>query len=751
MSSSSSVNRLLTAPTELRALQGWLIWRYEQTPGEAKPRKVPYYTNGGRRHGQQGSATDRSKLTSFAAACSAAAKRGFDGVGLAMLADWGITALDFDKCIGAKGLSELPPEIMAIVGRTYAEYSPSGEGVRAFVKGNLGNHKSLAEPGRFGFETFSSNAFVTFTNNMLPHIDLCGLEDTIADVDDSVRSLCEARFGRSSPAPAVDNDDPFAGLEPQIGLSVEQMQTLLAGLDPDMGRDDWIRVGMALHHECEGDDTGFDLWNDWSENGGKYPSEQALRAQWASFTRRMGPGRRQITMASVLKMAKEAGMDVSRLAAALKIEVPPAGIAEATTGEQINSLPFLIDRDIANTTSTDYKRRPLVEGVAYLGELMNLSSAGGLGKSTYGSMLAVSVATGKNLLNAKVPHRRKVLLINGEDSRGEITMKLHAARIHQKIPEAEVYGHIFTFGAEDAPIFCLIETDVATKQVNAKKSSLQALKDYILEQGIGLVIIDPLVSFFPGDMNANGVVGLVMLALKRIAVETDCAIVIVQHVAKGTNAKTHGAEAASGAASTVNLSRTAFGIMGIESSEAADLGIMPGDERNYFRLINTKNNLSIRSDDHLFRREAVPMGNGTEEFPDEDWVPVAVPYTPPEGGLTYPPQVLRDVLAALDKGTVDGLPFSPGPTKSKREFAHVIAATLQPHYPNLRTAEATKLAKAIVGKLRSDGWVTVAEIPVRKSTGGGGSNKGQALLVRWGMTPWAAEPSPERPVCQPSP
>ena len=72
MSSSCSANKPLIALSELRELQGWLIWRYETHNGESKPRKVPYYADGGRRHGQQGRAKDRSKLTSFAAACSAA-------------------------------------------------------------------------------------------------------------------------------------------------------------------------------------------------------------------------------------------------------------------------------------------------------------------------------------------------------------------------------------------------------------------------------------------------------------------------------------------------------------------------------------------------------------------------------------------------------------------------------------------------------------------------------------------------------
>ena len=28
--------------------------------------------------------------------------------------------------------------------------------------------------------------------------------------------------------------------------------------------DVWVKIGMALHHECEGDDTGFELWDDFA-------------------------------------------------------------------------------------------------------------------------------------------------------------------------------------------------------------------------------------------------------------------------------------------------------------------------------------------------------------------------------------------------------------------------------------------------------------------------------------------------------
>ena len=52
--------RQVEAPAALRELPGWLIWRYETFAGESKPRKVPYYVDGVRRHGRQGGAEDRT-------------------------------------------------------------------------------------------------------------------------------------------------------------------------------------------------------------------------------------------------------------------------------------------------------------------------------------------------------------------------------------------------------------------------------------------------------------------------------------------------------------------------------------------------------------------------------------------------------------------------------------------------------------------------------------------------------------------
>ena len=91
---------------------------------------MPYYASGGRRAGEQGRQEDRAQLVTFDAARAAAARRGFDGVGFAPMPEFGIVALDFDHCVTH---GEIHEGVQALLTDTYAEYSPSGTGVRAYA------------------------------------------------------------------------------------------------------------------------------------------------------------------------------------------------------------------------------------------------------------------------------------------------------------------------------------------------------------------------------------------------------------------------------------------------------------------------------------------------------------------------------------------------------------------------------------------------------------------------------------------
>lgn len=295
-----------TCPKALERLPAWLVWNYE--PGEGllgKPRKVPCYAlSGRRRHGTQGSAADRAGLVDFATACRMARADWHQGVGLALLPGMNITALDFDNCTDARG--NPLPEVERLVSGTYAEISPSGRGVRAFFLGDLGDlgdrkDNPKGKGALFGFETFCTKGFVTFTGNTL---DFDG-GDPVAPVTQEVRDYCAQRFGiRSASASSRaesgpdDDDDPLGHSAP-LGLTEARMREDLDVLPPDMGYADWLAIGMALHHETGGE--GFGLWLEWSAGGSKFPGEEVLQRHWDSFGPR--PGADPVTARTLIHMA----------------------------------------------------------------------------------------------------------------------------------------------------------------------------------------------------------------------------------------------------------------------------------------------------------------------------------------------------------------------------------------------------------------------------------------------------------------
>ena len=282
----------MRAPSALADLPGWLCWRFEQPPGGGKPRKVPYWASGRRRHGVQGRPEDREQLVRFDAAKSAAARRGYDGVGFAPMPEWKITALDFDACVSGGRIDPVVEDLVAV---TYAEFSPSGNGVRAFVLGNLGNRKSIAGE-QFGFETFSSKGFVTFTGNTLPVCEQFETQDTLAPATEAIVQLCGQRFAQ----PREDLSS-----EP-LGVRRELIEEALDVLPDSLTYDQWLNVGMAIHHETQG--AGFEIWDNWSARSPKYSTSEFGEERWASFGKHSGA---TVTIRSLIHLANQHGAHIS--------------------------------------------------------------------------------------------------------------------------------------------------------------------------------------------------------------------------------------------------------------------------------------------------------------------------------------------------------------------------------------------------------------------------------------------------------
>lgn len=313
---------------ELKSLPGWLVWKREGG------RKVPYYASGGRRIGRQGAPGDRAGLVPYRDA-KAATAHGYDGVGLAML-DWGVVALDLDNV-------QDWDEARRLVAGTYAEVSPSGKGVRALFEGSMPNSK---QPG---FEVFCRSGFVTITENVLDEGwdlvsggELLGVTEEIKALADRRQAVERRRCGTNGAAP--------------IGFDEAAIAAALKAIDPGCGYDDWIRAGMAVHHETGGE--GFETWHEWSADGANYVSEEDCQNHWDSFGQRVNG--EVVTLRSLLKMAGERGAAIGILGTpAAKVDdfddlvVPeniPAGVAagEFPPGLQIDPKSMLASCTVAN-------------------------------------------------------------------------------------------------------------------------------------------------------------------------------------------------------------------------------------------------------------------------------------------------------------------------------------------------------------------------------------------------------------------
>ena len=88
--------------------------------------------------------------------------------------------------------------------------------------------------------------------------------------------------------------------DPVMGLTDADLRACLERLDPNLSHDEWLQVGMALHHETRG--AGFTYWDEFSARGADYPGSEALEYRWSTFGRRSGgavvTGRTLVRLAS---------------------------------------------------------------------------------------------------------------------------------------------------------------------------------------------------------------------------------------------------------------------------------------------------------------------------------------------------------------------------------------------------------------------------------------------------------------------
>lgn len=124
-----------------------------------------------------------------------------------------------------------------------------------------------------------------------------------------------------------DARDLMETYSPPCGLSISEARELLqfAGDIEGLGYDEWLEVGMALHHEGGGADEWKALWDEWSATCSRHVQE-TNDGRWVSFGKRTGG--RPVTLKYLVKRAGDAKREALAVAGSAEYPRTEAGNAQ---------------------------------------------------------------------------------------------------------------------------------------------------------------------------------------------------------------------------------------------------------------------------------------------------------------------------------------------------------------------------------------------------------------------------------------
>ncbi|MFC4667129.1 AAA family ATPase [Seohaeicola nanhaiensis] len=312
------------------------------------------------------------------------------------------------------------------------------------------------------------------------------------------------------------------------------------GTNPDDdGRDWWLHIGMALHHETDGDEEGREAFHNWCDQHRKYDFDKT-EAAWDSFG---GEGR---TAATILREAYKHGWHNAaaherRLAEDLELldecwtpEELVAGSARAALEEldrivfgddQTESrLTFLSPSDCEDLPSRAY----IIKGLLAEGDVGTIVGAPGAGKSLLAPYLAFKVAQGKPAFGRRT-RQGGVFYVAAEDALG---MRARVRALREEHGEAD--GFKLVTGV----------SDLLTKGSPDLKELVKAIKRH----QPALIVIDTVAIAFPGlEENDAKSMGRVV-AVARHLTRWGAAVLLIHHDTKdGANGLPRGHSILNGA------------------------------------------------------------------------------------------------------------------------------------------------------------------------------------------------------------
>jgi hypothetical protein len=185
--------------------------------------------------------------------------------------------------------------------------------------------------------------------------------------------------------------------------------------------------------------------------------------------------------------------------------------------------------------------------------------------------------------------------------------------------------------------------------------------------GIGVILIDPLISAHMVNENSNMAVQVVVAMLRRLARETGASVHPVHHIRKG-NGDDATVDSVRGANALIGAARAARVLNKVSDEAAEKLGLEGDAAKGLFRIDDAKANLAAPSDKATYMQTiGVQIANG-------EYIAVVVPVTLPDAFEGVTAEAAMKVQRAVGKAAeTDALRES---SQAKAWVGHLIGEML---------------------------------------------------------------------------
>ena len=304
-----------------------------------------------------------------------------------------------------------------------------------------------------------------------------------------------------------DNDDDnfMRGVDQgPVDFTKHQVIDLLDKYEAQgLSYDQWVEVGMALHHQFNGE--CFELWEQWSQKSDKHDARM-MKRKWKSFENQSNP----ITLRTIIKKSN----------------------ARVDNGDFEEVGEKVVDKETRFKTLTQAMKdlRParwLIKGILQRHDTIALFGASGCGKSFLALDQALHIAHGIDYLGRKV-HQGPVVYYCGEGYDGFIRRAMAWHQYHNVKPNDNLRV------IRGTPQLINGTKDEVTRADIAQMLSIKPV----------LIIIDTLARASSGlDENSARDMSAAIDLLDKIKDRIDCSMCFVHHTGKGDQSSMRGSSA----------------------------------------------------------------------------------------------------------------------------------------------------------------------------------------------------------------